>query len=48
VGRRKVELEGVHVLWPSALAKLIGTEGLLSRDEIVRIERKLALALPTA
>jgi hypothetical protein len=44
---RKIELEGVHVLWPSALGKLIRTEGSLSRDEIVRIERKLALGLPT-
>jgi hypothetical protein len=26
-------MEGVHVLWPRALGKLIRTEGPLSRDE---------------
>lgn len=45
---RPIEMEGVHVLWPRALGKLIRTEGSLSRDEIARIERKLALALPAA
>lgn len=45
---RPIEMEGVHVLWPRALGKLIGTEGSLSRDEIARIERKLAVALPAA
>jgi Nuclease-related domain len=45
---RPIELEGVHVLWPHALGKLIRTEGSPSREEIARIERKLALALPAA
>ena len=45
---RPIEMEGVHVLWPRALDKLIRTEGPLSRNEIERIERKLALALPAA
>ena len=45
---RPIEMQGVHVLWPRALGKLIRTEGSLSRDEIARIERKLALALPAA
>ena len=45
---RPIEMEGVHVLWPRALGKLIRTEGTLARDEIARIERKLALALPAA
>ena len=45
---RPIEMDGVHVLWPRALGKLIRTEGPLSRDEITRIERKLALALPAA
>ncbi len=43
---RPIEMEGVHVLWPRALCKLIRTEGSLTRDEIARIEHKLALALP--
>jgi hypothetical protein len=41
-------MDGVHVLWPRALGKLIRTEGPLSREEIARIERKLAVALPAA
>jgi hypothetical protein len=45
---RPIEMDGVHVLWPRALGKLIRTEGAVSRDEIARIERKLALALPAA
>jgi hypothetical protein len=45
---RPIEMEGVHVLWPRALGKLIRTEGPLSHGEIARIERKLALALPAA
>lgn len=45
---RPIEMVGVHVLWPRALGKLLRTEGSLSRDEIARIERKLALALPAA
>ena len=45
---RPIEMEGVHVLWPRALGKLIRTGGPLSRDQISRIERKLALALPPA
>jgi hypothetical protein len=45
---RPIEMEGVHVLWPRALGKLIRTEGSLSHDEIARIERKLAQALPAA
>jgi hypothetical protein len=45
---RPIEMEGVHVLWPRALGKLIRTEGSLSSDKIARIGRKLALALPAA
>jgi hypothetical protein len=45
---RPIEIDDVHVVWPRALGKLIRAEGTLSRDEIVRIERKLALALPAA
>jgi hypothetical protein len=45
---RPIETDGVHVLWPSALGKLIRTEGSLSHDEIARIEHKLALALRVA
>lgn len=45
---RPIEIEGVHVLWPRALGKLIRTEGSLSPDEIARIAGKLALALPAA
>jgi hypothetical protein len=45
---RPIEIEGVLVLWPRALRKLIRTNGSLSRDEIARIEHKLASALPTA
>jgi hypothetical protein len=45
---RPIKMDGVHVLWPRALGKLIRTEGPLSRDQIGRIERKLALALPAA
>lgn len=46
---RPIEMDGVHVLWPRALGKLLHTEGgSLSRDEIARVERKLALALPAA
>jgi hypothetical protein len=45
---RPIEMDGVHVLWPRALGKLIRTEGSLSRDEIARIERKLALPVPAA
>jgi hypothetical protein len=45
---RPIEMDRVHVLWPRALGKLIRTEGPLSRDEIARIERGLALALPAA
>jgi hypothetical protein len=45
---RPIEIEGVHVLWPRALCKLIPTAGSLSRDEIAQIERKLASALPAA
>lgn len=43
---RPIEIEGVHVLWPRALGKLVRTEGSLSPDEIARIAGKLALALP--
>jgi hypothetical protein len=45
---RPIELDKVHVCWPRALGKLIRTEGTLSRDEIARIERQLATALPPA
>jgi hypothetical protein len=45
---RPIELDGVHVLWPRALGKLRRTKGSHSREEIVRIERKLAVALPAA
>lgn len=45
---RPVELDGVHVLWPRALGKLLRTEGQLTRKEIERLERKLAVALPAA
>lgn len=45
---RPIEMDGVHVLWPRALGKLIRTDGPLSRDEIERIEQKLALVLPPA
>jgi hypothetical protein len=45
---RPIELEGVQVLWPRALAKLIRCEGTLDAETIARIERKLALALPAA
>jgi hypothetical protein len=33
---RPIKMEGVHVLWPHALGKLIRTEGSLSCDEIAR------------
>lgn len=46
---RPIEMDKVHVLWPRALGKLIqAKKGSLSQDEIERIERKLALALPAA
>ena len=45
---RPIQMEGVHVLWPRALGKLIRKEGPLSRDDIAQIERKLALELPAA
>jgi hypothetical protein len=45
---RPIEMDEVHLLWPRALEKLLRTEGSLSRDEIARVERKLALALPAA
>ncbi len=45
---RPIEMEGVHVLWPRALGKLIRAEGSVGPDEIARIGRKLALALPAA
>ena len=43
---RPIEMDHVQVLWPRALGKLIRTEGALGREAIVRIERKLAIALP--
>jgi len=45
---RPIEMDGVHVVWPRALGSLLRTKGPLSHDEIARIERKLALALPPA
>ena len=45
---RPIEMDGVHLLWPRALGKLLHTERSLSRDEIARVERELALALPAA
>lgn len=45
---RPIEMDGVRVLWPRALGKLLRTEGPLSHEEIARIERKLAVALPAA
>ena len=45
---RPIEMDGVHVLWPRALGNLLRREGSLSRDEIARVEHKLALALPPA
>jgi Nuclease-related domain len=38
----------VHVLWPRALGKLVRADGALAADEIVQIERRLALAMPAA
>jgi hypothetical protein len=43
-----IELGGAHVLWPSALGKLIRTKGNLSCEQIREIERRLARALPGA
>lgn len=45
---RPIELNGVHILWPRALGKLLRREGPLDRDAVNRIERCLALALPAA
>jgi hypothetical protein len=36
----------VHVAWPKMLVKLLRTEGPLTHDEILRLERLLVLALP--
>jgi hypothetical protein len=45
---RPIEMDGVQVLCPRALGKLIRSEGALGRDAIVQIERRLAAALPAA
>jgi hypothetical protein len=45
---RPLELDGVHVLWPRALGKLLRAEGPLESETISRLERRLALALPAA
>ena len=45
---RPFELDGVQVLWPSALGKLIRAEGRLDGETIGKIERRIAVALPAA
>jgi hypothetical protein len=46
--QRPIDYAGVRILWPDALAKLIRAEGTLDAETIGRLERRLALALPTA
>ncbi len=41
-------LDGVHVVWPGALGKVLRAAGPLKPDDVARIERGLAVALPCA
>jgi hypothetical protein len=45
---RPIELGGAHVVWPTALGKLLRSEGILDPNAISRVERVLALGLPAA
>ena len=41
-------VDDVHVTWPKMLYKLVRGEGPLQREQIIELERLLALALPCA
>jgi hypothetical protein len=45
---RPLRFGDVHVLWPRALGKLVRSEGPVDATTIVELERRLALALPSA
>jgi hypothetical protein len=48
IGASPFVINDVRVLWPKTLGKLVRSEGTLNRNQIIELERALALALPAA
>jgi hypothetical protein len=45
--QKPIELDGVLILWPRKLSEMIGRPGPLSPDDVDRLSRRIAAALPS-